>query len=372
MAYDRENDTLKVTSESGISLQEVSLCLRDYRLDTNGRIDLGMMCTSPNIKLDALFRPHHIEQPFVENFDNGGTDGLHGFVVPMTENDTVYNLWRETWLLKPLPSLWYNLSMFNNYWHKASYDEHPFGIRKTQAGSNWSFEYFFDANAPLSVCPSFMGKLRTFYPAFQVFEEEYGGHPQTLPIYNWCGSRTVGEGVSGELVSISLEEGKTYYIIPFLSQYKFTSQAGYMGRLAGEKYCLIYKNWNINDWIIKVGGGVVRPVIRIYISLLSESTYSLTATFRYDFDSDAFVAPSYWYEVYNTSGQKVYTSTVASITSSFQGTAGESYSWSVSISKVNPNTGSVWPSGYIIRVWHKEQTSATGTTQEFSEDYIMP
>ena len=49
MAYDRENDILKVTSESGISLQEVALCLRDYRLDTNGRIDLGMMCTSPQI-----------------------------------------------------------------------------------------------------------------------------------------------------------------------------------------------------------------------------------------------------------------------------------------------------------------------------------
>lgn len=49
MAYDRENDILKDTTESGISLQEVALCLRDYRLDTNGRIDLGMMCTSPQI-----------------------------------------------------------------------------------------------------------------------------------------------------------------------------------------------------------------------------------------------------------------------------------------------------------------------------------
>lgn len=57
MAYDREKDILKVTSESGISLQEVALCLRDYRLDTNGRIDLGMMCTSPNINLWPKNKP---------------------------------------------------------------------------------------------------------------------------------------------------------------------------------------------------------------------------------------------------------------------------------------------------------------------------
>ena len=57
MAYDREKDILKETSESGISLQEVALCLRDYRLDTNGCIDLGMMCTSPNINLWPKNKP---------------------------------------------------------------------------------------------------------------------------------------------------------------------------------------------------------------------------------------------------------------------------------------------------------------------------
>jgi len=370
MAYDSTNKRLYATASDGIALDQVSRCLGDYRLDSNGNINFEMMCTSPNIKLDALFRPHHIDQPFVENFDNGGTDGLHGFIVPMTENSTVYDLWRKTWSPKPLPSLWYNLSMFNNYWHKASYDEHPFGIRKTKAGSNWSFEYYYDADAPLSVCPSFMGKLRTFYPAFQVFEEDYGGHPQTLPVYNWCGSQPVGNGVSGELISLPLEEDKVYYVIPFLSQYKFTSQSGYMGTLSGQKYCMIYKDFNISDWTISTGGSVAGR-IDVSISIESVSTYALTATFRYEFEDDFYVAPTYWYEVYNPNGIKVYSSSVTSIVSGFNGEAGETYSWQITIPKVNPNTGSLWPSGYTIRVWHKEQTSATGSTLEFYEDYVI-
>lgn len=60
MPLDKENRRLYVDYANGygISLIDVANCLRDFRRDKNGNIDLGMMCTSPHINIWALFRPY--------------------------------------------------------------------------------------------------------------------------------------------------------------------------------------------------------------------------------------------------------------------------------------------------------------------------
>lgn len=61
MAYDKVNRRLYVdtstTPNKGITLHEIATCLRDYRRDTKGNVDLGMMCTSPRINPWAKYKP---------------------------------------------------------------------------------------------------------------------------------------------------------------------------------------------------------------------------------------------------------------------------------------------------------------------------
>lgn len=57
MAYDSINKRLYATAEDGITLSQVSRCLGDYRGNSNGQTDLGMMCTSPKINKWAMYKP---------------------------------------------------------------------------------------------------------------------------------------------------------------------------------------------------------------------------------------------------------------------------------------------------------------------------
>lgn len=55
MAVDLTNRRLYIDKTDpdnpiGITPQEVSLCLQDYRVDTNGNVDVGMMCSSPKLE----------------------------------------------------------------------------------------------------------------------------------------------------------------------------------------------------------------------------------------------------------------------------------------------------------------------------------
>jgi len=52
MPVDLTNRKLYIdsTNKLGITPQEVSLCLQDYRVDTNGNVDVGMMCSSPKLE----------------------------------------------------------------------------------------------------------------------------------------------------------------------------------------------------------------------------------------------------------------------------------------------------------------------------------
>ena len=61
MPFDKTNRRLyvdtSVSPNKGISLQDVSNCLRDFRRNKKGEIDLGMMCTSPQITVWPKFKP---------------------------------------------------------------------------------------------------------------------------------------------------------------------------------------------------------------------------------------------------------------------------------------------------------------------------
>lgn len=59
MPLDKENRRLYVDYANGygISLIDVANCLRDYRRDKNGNIDLGMMCTSEKIDIWSKYKP---------------------------------------------------------------------------------------------------------------------------------------------------------------------------------------------------------------------------------------------------------------------------------------------------------------------------
>lgn len=59
MPVDLTNRRLYIDRENkiGITPQEVSRCLQDYRVDKNGNVDVGMMCTSPKANKWSLNKP---------------------------------------------------------------------------------------------------------------------------------------------------------------------------------------------------------------------------------------------------------------------------------------------------------------------------
>lgn len=57
MAYDKKNRRVFADESNGIALWEIADCLRDYRVNTEGDFDLGMLCTSPNINMMARNKP---------------------------------------------------------------------------------------------------------------------------------------------------------------------------------------------------------------------------------------------------------------------------------------------------------------------------
>ena len=260
------------------------------------------MARSENIKADSLFRPYEIGKPFPTNFKTGGDDGLYGYNVPMTSNNNVHDLWKKTWSDKGRPKTWCPVSMFDGYFHKADHNTYPFGIKLTEAGSAWVIEYICYNDVAGVVNPGLMEKLKTFYPAFQLFEEDTAATgPKTTACFNWCGEKPVGEGGSGEyLYDLGIVEGKTYYGIPFLSQYKFTTTKGDMGILNGEKYCLIYKDFSEDEWTF----GYVRPESLYNILTWGEFTKdsSYTCTVRYSLASKQKTWRCYVY-----GGIRVYT-----------------------------------------------------------------
>lgn len=59
MPYDKENKKLYIdaANSKGITPWEVAQCIGDYRVNTRGQRDVGMLCTSNNVNIAAKFKP---------------------------------------------------------------------------------------------------------------------------------------------------------------------------------------------------------------------------------------------------------------------------------------------------------------------------
>lgn len=59
MPYDSSKKQLYIdtANNQGITPNEVALCIQDYRVDTNGNVDVGMMCSSPKVSKWAKRKP---------------------------------------------------------------------------------------------------------------------------------------------------------------------------------------------------------------------------------------------------------------------------------------------------------------------------
>lgn len=130
MAYDSTNEILS-SSPTGITLKEISRCIKDYRVDTNGRTDLGMMCTSPKVEKWAKYKPvrHTSFQPLT---DAQREDANYGLDVDSAHETNFEGLLTkaiaskcEFEYLKPRgasvsPAEPYREADFDGYWHKAA------------------------------------------------------------------------------------------------------------------------------------------------------------------------------------------------------------------------------------------------------------
>lgn len=364
MAYDSNKQ--KITAPVAMADIAIALGVESRSLIT--------LVDSGKVNVDSLFRPYECGQPnmTLAQFQAGGFDGFYGYDIPMTENMNVRDLWMKVWANRP-PTKWYHMLHFAGYSHAASYKDFPFRMKLQQAGSAWVVEYECHNDIGGQVNPGAMDSLKTYYPAFQIFAQ---GSPDTMPstspVFSWCGSQQVGAGRSGEyLYGMNLEQGKTYYVIPFLSQYKFTSFNGGNTGIPGKKYAMVYGEWKVTDWAISQGAVSVTKY-DAWIDIMNQSSYAITATFGYRFFVDnLYIAPTYRYAVYDANGAQVYNQpSFVAVAPSFNGSINTTYEFPVTISKVNPS-GEPWPSGYTIRIFHKEQTSADGS-KEFYQDYIIP
>lgn len=364
MAYDSVNK--KITAPVAMADIATALGVNSKSLIT--------LVDSGKVNADSLLRPYECGRPDMSmaEFQAGGFDGLYGYDIPSTTNMNVRDLWTKAWANKP-PTKWYHMLHFAGYCHAASYDDYPFRMKIQKVGSAWVVEYECHNDVEDVVNPGKMDVLKDYYPAFQVFAK---GTPSTTPaatpVFSWCGSYPIGQGRSGEyLYSMNLAAGQTYYVIPFLSQYKFTNFSG-DGSIAGKKYGLVYKDWKIGDWSVAQGAiDVVK--YRAWINAENESTYTILATFGYVAYERLYIAPTYRVAYYNANGGLEYSdNNWLSVTSGFYIEVNATYEFTKSISKINPKTGQLCPSGYRIRIYHKEQTGADGTNKEFYEDYIIP
>lgn len=284
MAYNQETGVLTIDSANETFdeiLDNTARALNDYRVTEVAGVfarDVGLLCTSPNVNRDSLYRPYEVGTFICPNFESGGDDGLYGYNIPVTTNGNVHDLWKKTWSDKGRPTTWFILNMFNRYNSKASFDKYPFYFTYQKGGSGYSIEYKSDSIVEGTVNPALMTSLQSYYPALQVFEQDTAATgPKTEAYYSWCSSKPVSDGTSGEYIDLSLDDSKTYYLIPFLSQYKFTSFFGNTLLHSGNKYSLIYKNFNELDWIINAATESIYSLT--FGQLTLESSYSANVTF---------------------------------------------------------------------------------------------
>lgn len=157
MAYDKTNRKLYATSDSGITLQEVSRCLQDFRKDKNGNIDLGMMCSSSKVTMWAKRKP--IRGSFMVYPQDWwkGSDGWCGLsaagakISSTTDVSAIADYYtqdkRNGWsYLQPRGGQYnelFRLSDFDGYHHKAMPFMQGYTMPERCAKSEGKFDTFF-------------------------------------------------------------------------------------------------------------------------------------------------------------------------------------------------------------------------------------
>lgn len=139
MPYDSTNRKLyidtSVTPNKGISLDDIATCLRDYRVTSQGRRDLGLLATSPNINKWSKNKPFVVlgnnDHPHKVQTDDDRRDAAYGFYwwnyvlesdAPFANNPTtlldkaIAN--NGGWLYKR-PTDVFRIQDFDNYKHNA-------------------------------------------------------------------------------------------------------------------------------------------------------------------------------------------------------------------------------------------------------------
>lgn len=129
MAYDKTNKKLYVTEDSGITPWEIAQCLDDYRVNTKGQRDVGMLCTSPNINMWAKYKP--IRRPeFTLITEEQRSKASYGLDVSGAHDSTYDGLLTKAFnnqgaykYLKPRGLATYKepfrVRDFEGYWHNA-------------------------------------------------------------------------------------------------------------------------------------------------------------------------------------------------------------------------------------------------------------
>lgn len=253
MPVDLTNRRLYIDRENklGITLQEVSLCLRDYRVDTNGNIDIGMMCTSPKINPWAKNKPTPVsgrgtpyigmltyEQRKAANFGLNIPTASSPLEVKENYYDAQESPKRNGWthdVPDPYYNEYYRVTDFDGYAHNAIC---PFGRPFIPSQSLNMVGSSFDAQMVITtdggadsefISQSELPAISEKYFAIQLRQRNGTKIRTTLA------SAPLGEVGGGDITmsTFNLPDGE-YDAIPFISPNIFEGQNYQEGYIEGE------------------------------------------------------------------------------------------------------------------------------------------
>lgn len=255
MPYDSLNKKLFIDNTDpdnpkGITLAEISRCLGDYRKDTRGNIDLGMMCTSPKINPWAKNKPTPVSgrgTPYIGMLTyEQQKDANFGLNIPtasspleIKENyyDAQESPKRNGWTHKvpdPYYNEYYRVTDFDGYAHNAIC---PFGRPSipSQAINMEGFDFLAmmtittgGGEASEFISQSELPAISKKYFALQL-RERNGDTIRTA-----LADKTLEEG-GGDITmsTFNLPDGE-YDAIPFISPNIFEGQNYQEGYIEGE------------------------------------------------------------------------------------------------------------------------------------------
>lgn len=280
----------KVTINEGLS--EIAECLGDGRVDTNGNIDLGMMCTSPNINADSLIKPYEDGEIWSPSHKTGGADGKFGYNIPIEKNKDILNLRGKVWEWRK-PTTMFRLQDFDGYNHNVRYGTidgtaDKWGMVVTLSGTSLIVNLYYGATADL-IAPHNMPIFANAYGAISIYGKNISGSGiigEWVHLVSVCSQYKIGENTG--IPPISIEKVKSGYynlddwsevvIVPYIHLgLPFNECYDIQGIGAGDKYALGYKT--SAEYVYRTGGGGVDYIYSLEDIIVSSTN---AYTFRID------------------------------------------------------------------------------------------